>query len=194
VNPTLQKLLGEIRACRVCEAYLPHPPNPVLRAHELARLLVVGQAPGRRVHESGVPWNDPSGDRLREWMQVAREIFYDETKIALIPVAFCYPGTGPAGDLPPRHECAPLWHPRLREQLPRVELTVLAGRYAQKHYLGKKMKASVAQTVRDFQEYLPQYFPLPHPSWHNNRWITMNSWFEREVLPELVSRVRACLA
>ncbi|MGH8718959.1 MAG: uracil-DNA glycosylase family protein [Burkholderiales bacterium] len=193
MSSRLQNLLREVRGCRVCEAHLPNPPNPVLRAHELARLLIVGQAPGRRVHESGIPWNDPSGDRLREWLQVTRETFYDETKVALIPAAFCYPGAGEAGDLPPRNECAPLWHPRLREQLPRITLTVLAGSYAQKYYFGNEMRASVAETVRAYRDFLPQYFPLPHPSWHNNRWMQMNPWFEREVLPELVWRARACL-
>lgn len=185
----LERLLGKIRACRECEAFLPNPPKPVLRAGEAARLLVVGQAPGRRVHETGIPWNDPSGDRLREWMAVDRETFYDESRIAIIPAAFCYPGTAKGGDLPPRPECAPLWHPSLRAMLPHIELTLLIGQYAQAYYLGARRKANLTETVRAWREYLPEFLPLPHPSPRNRLWLKRNPWFEEEVVPELRRRV-----
>ncbi len=188
------RLLGEVRACRICEAHLPNPPRPVLRASTSASLLVVGQAPGRRVHATGVPWNDPSGDLLREWLRLTRDAFYDERRIAIIPVGFCYPGTGESGDLPPRPECAPHWHPRLRAQLPGIRLTLLVGSYAQAYYLGARRKKTLAETVRARGDYLPEFFPLPHPSPRNRRWMKNNSWFEREVLPQLRRRVGACLA
>jgi uracil-DNA glycosylase family 4 len=191
MSESLEELLREVRGCRLCEARLPHGPRPTLRARNDARLLVVGQAPGMRVHRNGVPWNDRSGTRLRKWMQVASGVFYDETKIAIVPIAFCYPGTGASGDLPPRRECAPFWHPRLQRSLPRIELVLLVGSHAQKYYLGSAMKASVSETVRSFREYLPRYFALPHPSWHNNHWVKRNAWFSSEVLPELASRVRS---
>ena len=145
----------------------------------------MGQAPGRRVHESGIPWNDPSGDRLRDWMQVERDTFYDERRIAIIPTAMCYPGTGSGGDLPPRPECAPLWHPRLRAALPNIRLTLLIGSYAQAYYLGKRAKKTLTETVRNYAEYLPDSLPLPHPSPRNQLWLKRNPWFAEEVLPEL---------
>jgi uracil-DNA glycosylase len=194
VSARLEKLLGEIRACRVCAAHLPHPPRPTLRARASARLLVVGQAPGARVYKTGIPWDDPSGERLRAWMQVTKDVFYDEKKIALIPAAFCYPGTKGSGDLPPRSECAPLWHPRLRQELQSLEFTLLVGSYAQQYYLGTRMKPSLTETVQSFREYLPRFLPLPHPSWHNNQWIKLNPWFGDDVLPELQRRVHALLA
>ena len=172
----LDSLLREVRACTVCEPHLPFPPKPILRAESSARLLIVGQAPGRRVHETGIPWNDPSGDRLRDWMQVSREVFYDESRVAIIPAGFCYPGKGPSGDLPPRPECAPLWHPRLRAALPEVRLVLLIGSYAQAYYLGKRRKASLSETVRAFREYLPDFIPTPHPSWRTTGWLA--HWLE----------------
>jgi uracil-DNA glycosylase len=187
------RLLSEVRACRICEAHLPNPPRPVLRASPTSRLLIVGQAPGRRVHESGIPWNDPSGNLLREWLRLDRDAFYDERRIAIIPVGFCYPGTGESGDLPPRPECAPHWHPRLRARLPAVRLTLLVGSYAQGYYLGTRRKKTLAETVRARSEYLPEFFPLPHPSPRNRLWMKNNAWFEREVLPQLRRRVNACL-
>jgi uracil-DNA glycosylase len=165
----------------------------VLRASPTSRLLIVGQAPGRRVHESGIPWNDPSGKLLREWLQLDRDAFYDERRIAIIPVGFCYPGTGESGDLPPRPECAPHWHPKLRARLPAVRLTLLVGSYAQGYYLGARRKKTLAETVRSRSEYLPEFFPLPHPSPRNRRWMKNNAWFERDVLPQLRRRVKACL-
>lgn len=186
---TLEQLLKNIRACRVCEAHLPNPPRPVLRAGETARVMIVGQAPGRRVHETGIPWNDPSGDRLRAWMDVNRDVFYDESRFAIIPTAFCYPGTGKGGDLPPRPECAPLWHPPLRAALPHIELTLLIGQYAQAYYLGKRRKASLTETVRAWREYAPEFLPLPHPSPRNQLWLKRNPWFEADVIPELRRRL-----
>jgi uracil-DNA glycosylase len=152
-------------------------------------LLVVGQAPGRRVHETGIPWNDPSGDRLRFWLELTREQFYDESCVAIIPTGMCYPGTGSGGDLPPRPECAPLWHPRLRQALPQIRLTLLIGSYAQAYYLGKRAKKSIAETVQAFRDYLPEFFPLPHPSPRNQRWFKQHPWFEREVIPALRQQV-----
>ncbi|MGH8730780.1 MAG: uracil-DNA glycosylase family protein [Burkholderiales bacterium] len=178
-------MLKKVRACRVCEAHLPFGPRPVLRAAVTARLLIVGQAPGRRVHETGIPWNDPSGDRLRDWLQLERERFYDQRYIAIIPAAFCYPGTGPGGDLPPRPECAPLWHPQLLAHLPKLRLALLIGSYAQVYYLGDRRKSTLTDTVRAWREYLPNCIPLPHPSPRNQVWLKRNPWFAGEVIPFL---------
>jgi uracil-DNA glycosylase len=188
-----ERLLSEVRSCRICEAHLPNPPRPVLRASPSASLLIVGQAPGRRVHESGIPWDDPSGELLREWLRLERDAFYDTRRIAIIPVGFCYPGTRDSGDLPPRPECAPHWHPKLRAHLPAIRLTLLVGSYAQGYYLGPRRKKTLAETVRARSEYLPEYFPLPHPSPRNRRWLKNNAWFERDVLPQLRRRVKTCL-
>ena len=189
---SLKQLLTEVRACRHCEADLPLGPNPVLRASHSSRILIIGQAPGTRVHETGIPWNDPSGDRLRDWLQVDREHFYDERDIAIIPMGFCYPGKGKSGDLPPRRECAPLWHERLLEQLPDLQLRLLIGKYAQDYYLGTKQQ-SLAATVESFADYLPDCLPLPHPSPRNIRWFRNHPWFEAEVLPVLRERVASTL-
>ena len=189
----LDEWLREVRACRACEAHLPYAPKPVLRAAATARILLVGQAPGRRVHETGIPWNDPSGDRLRDWMQVSRDIFYDEGRIAIIPTGFCYPGTGKGGDLPPRPECAPLWHPRLHELLPDVRLTLLVGSYAQAYYLGKRCQKTLTETVHHYRDYLPEFLPLPHPSPRNQMWLKRNPWFAEEVLPLLRREVARLL-
>jgi uracil-DNA glycosylase len=181
-------LLSAARACRVCEKHLE--PRPVVRAGARARLLIVGQAPGRRVHESGLPWNDPSGDVLRGWLGMDRGAFYDVSRIAIVPVGLCYPGTVDGADLPPRRECAPLWQPRFREALPAVELTLLVGSYAQAYYLGEKQKRTLAQTVKAYEEYLPEFFPLPHPSWRTIGWQKKNPWFAKDVLPALRRCVR----
>ena len=188
----LDQLLTEIRACRVCAQELPLGPNPVLRARRSARILVVGQAPGIRVHKTGIPWNDASGKRLREWMDLDESVFYDEKRIAIIPMGFCYPGTGRSGDLPPRKECAPLWHPRLLSLLPKLQLVLLIGQYAQKHYL-TDLRPTLAETVRQRQKNNPRYFPLPHPSPRNIGWLKKNSWFEQETVPQLRRRIRAVL-
>jgi uracil-DNA glycosylase len=179
----LESLLQRIRHCRLCEAQLPKEPKPILRAHQNARLLIVGQAAGIRVHETGIPWNDPSGDRLRLWLALERDIFYDEQKIAIIPMGYCYPGTGPAGDYPPQKACAEHWLPALLACLPNIQLAFLVGKYAQAYYLGETQKANLTKTVHAFREYLPNYFPLPHPSPRNNRWLAKNPWFEQAVIP-----------
>jgi uracil-DNA glycosylase len=187
---SLAALLREVRACRVCAAHLPLGPRPVLRARSTARLLVVGQAPGSKVHETGIPWNDRSGDRLREWLQLDRATFYDETRIAIVPMGFCYPGVDAnGGDRPPRRECAPLWHARIMALLPRIEFTLLVGSYAHARYLGERRRATVTDTVRAWPDFAPAYLPLPHPSWRNTGWLKRNRWFETELLPALRERV-----
>jgi len=193
-NTKLAKLVREVRACTVCAAHLPLPPNPILRVSATARLLIVGQAPGIRVHNTGIPWNDPSGDRLRLWLQLSRQEFYDESRIAIVPTGLCYPGKGESGDLPPRPECAPLWHPRLRAAMPKIELTLLIGSYAQAYYLSSHRKESMQETVRAWKDYLPEFIPLPHPSPRNIRWFKMNPWFDDEVVPAMRKRVKALLA
>jgi len=190
---SLAAVVSQAKACRLCEAHLPLGPKPVFRVGAGARLLIVGQAPGRRVHETGIPWNDPSGDRLRAWLAMEREAFYDTSRIAIVPAGLCYPGTGEGGDLPPRPECAPLWHPRFRAALPGIRLTLLVGRYAQAFYLGARRKRTLASTVRAWQDYAPDYLPLPHPSPRNRLWLKNNPWFEREVIPVLQRRVRSVL-
>jgi uracil-DNA glycosylase len=189
LQPRLTALLNEVRACRHCEAELPFPPRPVLRARLSARLLIVGQAPGTRVHETGIPWNDLSGDRLRQWLAMDREFFYDEDHVAIIPMGFCYPGRGKSGDLPPRLECAQLWRERLLACLPNIELTRLVGQYAQRYHLPQAGN-SVTEVVRRWQEQLPAYFPTPHPSPRNQLWLRRNVWFEREAVPALRRRIR----
>jgi uracil-DNA glycosylase len=189
---SLRRLSEEASACRRCSGTLE--PNPVFRASSSARLLIVGQAPGRRVHETGIPWNDPSGDVLREWLVMDRDTFYDVRRIAIVPVGLCYPGTVEGADLPPPRQCAPLWQPRFRAALPRIDLTLLVGSYAQNYHLGARRKASLTETVRAFDEYVPEYFPLPHPSWRNRAWVQRNAWFTREVLPALRRRVKAIIA
>jgi uracil-DNA glycosylase len=187
------KLLEEIRSCRHCEKNLPLGPKPVLRAASSAKLLIVGQAPGTRVHASGIPWDDPSGDRLRTWLEIDKQTFYDEKRIAIVPMGFCYPGKGKSGDLPPRPECAPLWHDRILEQLPELELTLLIGQYAQKHYLGDRRQKNLTETVRAWENYLPEFLPLPHPSPRNLMWLKKNPWFERVVVPVLRGWVRSLI-
>lgn len=182
-------LVARAQVCTVCAAHLPHPPRPVLRASPTARLLIVGQAPGRRVHETGIPWNDPSGDRLRQWLGMTREVFYDASRIAIVPTGFCYPGTGKGGDLAPRPECAPLWHPRLRAAMPDIRLTLLIGAYAQAYYLGPRRGRTLADTVHAWRDFTPDYFPLPHLSPRNRMWFKRHPWFEQEVLPALREQV-----
>lgn len=181
----LEGLLQQIRSCRICEGQLPLGPNPVLRASASARLLIVGQAPGARVHASGIPWDDQSGKRLRKWLNLEPETFYDETKIAIVPMAFCYPGKGKTGDLPPRPECAQHWHQRVLSLLPNIQLTLLIGKYAQDHFLKTKAKQTLTETVKAWNEFLPDYLPLPHPSPQNQFWLRRNPWFEADVVPFL---------
>jgi uracil-DNA glycosylase len=182
---SLSELLSQIRACKICEEHLPFPPKPILIAKPGAVLLIVGQAPGLRVHETGLPWNDPSGDRLRKWLRMTRTQFYNDDFIAIIPTGFCYPGKGNRGDLPPRPECAPQWHPLLRKLLKNIKLTLLIGSHAQRYYLRNHMCSSLAETVRNWQAYLPDFIPLPHPSPRNIAWFKKNQWFENEVLPNI---------
>lgn len=193
VKPVFGKLLDEVRACRLCADKLPHEPRPVLRAQPSATILIVGQAPGRRVHESGIPWNDPSGDLLRQWLQLTREQFYDESCIAIIPTGLCYPGTEKGSDLPPRPECAPYWHPKLREGLPSIELTLLIGQYAQAYYLGRRRKRTLAETVAAWRDYAPEFLPLPHPSPRNRMWLRTHPWFEQDILPVLRQKTYSIL-
>ena len=187
----LDRLLSEIRACRICEKHLPLGPRPVLRAAASARLVIIGQAPGTRVHESGVPWDDASGERLRSWLDLDPEHFYDESRVAIVPMGFCYPGVAKnGGDKPPRPECAAAWHGPLLEHLEDVDLTLLVGGYAQKYYLGRDMRRTMTETVADWRTYLPSLLPLPHPSWRNTTWLKRNTWFDSELLPVLRRRVR----
>ncbi len=191
---SLDRVLGEARACARCAAALPLGPRPTLRGSTTARILIVGQAPGTRVHETGVPFNDPSGDRLRLWLGIDRDVFYDESRIAIVPAGLCYPGRNArGGDLPPRKECAPLWHPRIRPLLTGVELTVAVGLYAHAIYLGPRRHRTLTETVRHWRDYLPEILPTPHPSWRVNMWLKRNPWFEAEVVPELQRRVATLL-
>jgi uracil-DNA glycosylase len=203
-DPLLDALVAEIRACRICRdepsgRSLPHEPRPVLRVRSSARICVCGQAPGTRVHASGMPFTDPSGDRLREWMGVTPEEFYDQERIAIIPMGFCFPGLDAnGGDLPPRRECAPRWRPRLFDLLPRLELVLLVGLYAQRWHLGALGHASLRQNVENWRDVVrttsPRMVPLPHPSWRNNALLKRNPWFEAEVVPFLRGEIRRVLA
>jgi uracil-DNA glycosylase len=191
VASSLDALAAEARACSVC-ATLPLGPRPVFRVSTTARLLIIGQAPGTKVHATGIPWNDPSGDRLRGWLMMDREQFYDQSRIAIIPMGLCYPGRLPnGGDAPPRPECAPLWLGRLRAAMPSIQLTLLVGGYALTHALGR---GSMTDRVREFRAHLPRYFPLPHPSWRTTAWERKNTWFQAEAIPELRRAVDAVMS
>ncbi len=185
----LDALLRAVRACRACEAHLPLGPRPVLQAGTTAHIIVVGQAPGLRVHTTGIPWDDPSGERLRAWMGVDKEVFYDASRVAIIPMGYCYPGRGNGGDMPPRHECATLWLDQLLAGLPGIEVTLLIGQYAQRHFLGSRRKHSLAATVEAWEEYAPQFIPLPHPSPRNQPWFKRHAWFEQRLVPMLRGRI-----
>jgi len=185
----LDRLLANIRSCRHCEAHLPHGPRPIVQAGGNARVVIIGQAPGSRVHASGVPWDDDSGDRLRGWLGMSREDFYDPDKVALVPMGFCYPGKGNGGDLPPRPECAPLWHGPILGEMPNLKLTLLIGQYAQKAYVPKRLRPSMTEAVRRHAEMPDGLFPLPHPAWRSRLWMRKHPWFETEVLPTLREKV-----
>jgi len=188
---SLKLMLREVRACRICEAELPFGPRPVVQLASTARLLIVGQAPGSKVHQSGIPWNDASGDRLRDWLGLDRSTFFNKARVAILPMGFCYPGAGQSGgDNPPRPECAPRWHERLLKHLPGLQLTLLVGQYAHRHYLDTGWRTSVTETVKAFSQYGPQFFPLPHPSWRSVIWMRKNPWFEEAAIPELRKAVR----
>ncbi len=195
MTESFDALLARIRACRLCEAFLPLGPRPVLQAAPTARLLIVSQAPGRKVHATGLPFNDPSGDRLRDWLGVDKATFYDAARIAIVPMGFCFPGTGQGGDLPPRPECAPQWHPLLLPRLAQVRLTLVIGQYAQAGLLGDDRGKTLTDSVRDWRRHLRAraLLPLPHPSPRNRLWLARNPWFEAELLPELRARVAVAL-
>jgi len=189
----LEPLLARVRACRIC-ADLPLGPRPVLRAAASARVAIIGQAPGTKVHETGIYWNDASGDRLRQWLDMDRDAFYSAPRFAIIPMGFCYPGRAPSGgDNPPRPECAAKWHAGLLAALPELELTLLVGSYAQKYYLAGSKRRTMTETVRGWRDYLPDFIPTPHPSWRTTAWLKKNPWFEADVVPELRKRVRRAL-
>lgn len=188
----LDNLIQEIKRCSLCSEHLPFKPNPVLSVNKKSKIMVIGQAPGTRVHQSGIPWNDPSGVNLRSWLGVDDETFYNPEKFGIVPMGFCYPGKGKSGDLPPRKECAPKWHQELWRQMPNIEVTLLIGAYAQRYYL-KDKKQTLTNTVMNFEQYLPDYFVLPHPSPRNRLWMKKNQWFEKDVLPILKLRVHEVL-
>lgn len=188
------RLLAEVRACTICAEHLPLGPRPVVRMERTARLLIIGQAPGTKVHASGIPFDDPSGDRLRGWLGVDRETFYDASRIAIMPMGFCYPGTYErGGDLPPRPECAPTWHEKLLAHLPDLDLILLVGAYAQARYLGDRAEKTLTATVARWRDFLPSLLPTPHPSWRTLNWAKKNPWFDAELVPELQRRVKALL-
>lgn len=186
-------VVSKARTCRLCAAHLPLGPRPVFQINAKARILIAGQAPGRRVHETGIPFDDPSGERLRSWMGIEAAVFYDSRKIAILPMGFCYPGAGKSGDLPPRMECATEWRVRLLQLLPAVELTLVIGQYALDWHLKTQRKHSLTQTVQNWKQYWPSLLPLPHPSPRNNIWMKKNPWFETEVLPRLKRKIAALL-
>lgn len=197
--PTLKKLTSEIKSCRICVdrpsgTPLPHEPRPVLQVHRSARVGVFGQAPGKRVHESGKPFTDPSGDRLRAWLDVSADEFYDDKRIAIVPMGFCFPGYNEKGaDLPPRKECAAKWREPLIEAMPNLDLCILIGGYAQKWHLGANAKKTLTETVAAWRDYEPKFIPTPHPSWRNNTWLKKNPWFEEDLLPVLRRRVHSLI-
>ncbi|NKB99782.1 MAG: uracil-DNA glycosylase family protein [Pseudomonadales bacterium] len=188
------QLVDEIRACTVCAAHLPLGPRPVIQVHPSAQILIVGQAPGTAVHKSGIPFDDPSGDRLRSWLGIDKATFYDKQKLAIVPMGFCYPGKGKSGDLPPRPECADLWRDRLLAELPNIQLTVVIGRYALDWHLAPDKKSTLTDIVQSWENWWPRLIPLPHPSPRNRLWLKKNPWLEVEVVPQLQQRVQKILA
>ncbi|MEZ2334702.1 uracil-DNA glycosylase family protein [Mucilaginibacter sp. RCC_168] len=190
----MHNILSEIRNCTVCKDFLPYLPRPIIQANGDSKILVIGQAPGRKVQDSGVPWDDASGNNLREWLGVDKQMFYNENIFALVPMGFCFPGSGKSGDLPPRPECAPLWHLQILRLMPEIKLTLLIGQYAQNYYLKMTAKGTLTETVESYKDYLPNYIPLPHPSPRNNIWQKKNSWFKENLIPELKAKVITILA
>ena len=189
----LSSLLADVRACTICKDDLPLGPRPVVQLHPQAKILIAGQAPGSKVHASGIPFDDPSGKRLREWLGVPRETFYDPKQIAILPMGFCFPGTGTSGDLPPRPECEPAWREQLLAKLRHIDVTLVLGQYAQAYHFGDS-KQTLTDLVKDWRSHWPELVPLPHPSPRNNRWLRNNPWFEKELVPALQKRVATALA
>jgi len=189
VQENFETLLERVRACTICAAYLPLGPRPIVQIHPKSKIVIASQAPGRVVHETGIPFNDLSGDRLRKWMGIDKTIFYDSEKIAILPMGFCFPGTGPSGDLPPRPECPPAWRTQLLARLPDLQLILVIGKYAQAWHLGNRQKVNLTETVKNWIDYWPELLPLPHPSPRNNIWLKKNAWFEQTVIPVLQKRV-----
>ena len=190
----MKAFLNQVKSCDLCKSHLPHGPRPVLAASSKSKIIIIGQAPGTKVHLSGIPWDDASGNLLRTWMGVEKDDFYNPEKIALIPMGFCYPGKGKSGDLPPRPECAPQWHASLMKKMSQVELIILIGQYAQRYYLGEDIGSNLTETVRNFAAYMPRYFPLPHPSPRNRFWLKKNPWFQTKVLPKFMNTVKSIMA
>lgn len=186
----LDVLVKEVRACTICAKHLPFEPNPIVRPSSTAKVIIIGQAPGTKVHATGIPWNDPSGDKLRDWLGVDRDLFYNSKRIAIMPTGFCYPGKGKSGDLPPRPECAPTWHPQLLKHMRKIELILLIGQYAQKYYLKESNKKTLTDTVKAWKEYAPLYLPMPHPSPRNKLWLKKNAWFEKDIVPMLRRKIK----
>ncbi len=185
----MKSLLHKIQRCEVCKEFLPLGPKPVIQLSVNSKIIIFGQAPGKRVHETGIPWNDASGKKLREWMNIDEATFYDPLIFSIMPIGFCYPGKGISGDLPPRFECAPLWHSKILKNYKNKPLILLIGQYAQRYYLKNTCKKSLTETVKNFEEYLPEYFPLPHPSPRNQNWLKVNPWFIEKTIPELRKRI-----
>ena len=189
----MEKLLKEVRHCIACKAFLPNKPRPIIQASSQSKMVIIGQAPGQKVQNSGIPWDDQSGNELRRWLGVNKEQFYNPEIFALMPMGFCYPGKGTSGDLPPRPECAPLWHNKLLAQMKKVELILLIGQYAQNYYLKENTKPTLTETIKDFKQYLPKYLPLVHPSPRNTIWQKKNPWFEKQIIPLLQQKVKVFL-
>lgn len=189
----MRQILRDIRQCNICQDHLPFGPRPVISAHSESKIAIIGQAPGTKVHQSGIPWDDASGKQLRQWLGVSNDVFYDDTNFAIMPMGFCYPGKGKSGDLPPRPECAPQWHQLVLNEMHQIKLILLIGQYAQHYYLKDRAKRTLTETVAHYKDYLPKYFVLPHPSPRNRFWLRKNPWFEKEVVLELKSSVNDIL-
>jgi uracil-DNA glycosylase family 4 len=189
----MHSLITQIKSCSLCAKHLPNVPKPIISVSEYAKILIVGQAPGQKVQDSGIPWDDASGNTLKDWLEVSKEQFYDNHLFGIMPMGMCFPGTGKSGDLPPRKECAPTWHQKVLNNMPNIQLILLIGKYAQEYYLKEKSKENLTETVRNFSEYLPLYIPLPHPSPRNNIWMKKNEWFKEDVIPVMRKQVKALL-